>query len=51
MQQLQLKVAGARGPVDMSLFLLSTFYFVLNIALNIFTALKPRENYKAFDSV
>ena len=45
---LQLKVAG---PVDMSLSLLSTFYLVLNIALNIFTAFKTRENYKAFDSV
>ena len=45
---LQLKVAG---PVDMSLSLLSTSYLVLNIALNIITAFKTRENYKAFDSV
>ena len=45
---LQLKVAG---PADMSLSLLSIFYLVLNIALNIFTAFKTRENYKAFDSV
>ena len=51
MQLLQLKVAGALGLVDASLFLLSTFYLVLNIALNIFTAFKPREKYKAFDSV
>ena len=45
---LQLKVAG---PVDMSLSLLSTSLLVLNIALNIITAFKTRENYKAFDSV
>ena len=45
---LQLKVAG---PVDMSLSLLSTSYLILNIALNIITAFKTRENYKAFDSV
>ena len=38
---LQLKVAG---PVDMSLSLLSTSYLVLNIALNIVTAFKTREN-------
>ena len=38
---------GARaGLVDASLFLLSTFNLVLNIALNIFTAFKPRENIK-----
>ena len=47
-KDLQLKVAG---PVDMSLSLLSTLYLALNIALNIFTAFKTRENYKAFDSV
>ena len=52
MQLLQLKVAGEGGRVDMSLSLLSTFYFVLNFALNnakvikLLTSTRFKSNFK-----